>query len=107
MPGQARAADWFGTGGRGSHCRDFCQGIAGGGCGRAVRRRRGFSGRIQSGHEEFQLGGIHLFALRPKNPLHQGVDLLPEQFVFLLQFRDLPQAGVERSGQFGFQRSHA
>jgi len=104
---QARAAGWFGTGGRGSHYRGFCQGIAGGSGGRAIRRGRGISGGIKSGHEEFQLGGIHLLALSPENPLHQSVDLLPEEFDFLFQLRDLPLAGGERSGQFGFKWSHA
>ena len=104
---QARAAGWFGTGGWRRDHRGFCQGVAGGGGGRAILRGRGSCGGIQSGHEEFKLGGIHLLAPGPENPLHQSVDFLPEEFVFLLQLRDLPLAGGERSGQFGFQWSHA
>ncbi len=96
---QARPTVWSGAGGRGSHRRRFLQRITCGG------GRSAFGG-IGSGHEEFQLGGIHLLAPGPENPFDQSIDLPPEKFVLLPELRDLPLAFGERSGQFGFERRH-
>ena len=74
-----------------------------GGVGFSRRRGRFF----QSGQEEFQLRGVELFAFGSKDPAHEGVDFLFQQFHFLTQLRVLLPAGGKRSGQFGFTRSHA
>ena len=72
----------------------------------------GVSGRLQRrgsspGHEEFQLSRIDFLAAGPEDPAHGGIDLLSEEFVFLLQFQDLLLAGGERSSQFSFTWGHA
>ena len=90
--------------------RDFRQGIT---CGRCAVCRHGVvSGRLQRrgfspGHEEFQLIRIDFLAAGPENPAHEGIDLLFQEFVFLLQFQDLLLAGGVRSGQFSFTWGHA
>ncbi len=72
---------------RGVFGGDGLQRVTGGGHAGGRRfSRGGFS--FHAGEQQFELGGIELFALCSKDAPHQQVDLLPQQFGFLLLRRD-------------------